>query len=986
MKTRISHLCVTTLAIGAIASPCLASDHADPMSLNIFQLQEDPAANLTDLDAFLADAEGLPCLTPESLANADQLIVNLCVRRRLLPRQTAWLDEKERLTHYSFRVHFDFNPELRFFNPAKTRSGEDFAAALKALDDVIPAAVKARDDARKAAPPMGNAISTLEADAQRKLDDIVSKRKTLVDQHQADDLMQRLYGGILDNPAGIAEEAMLDFHVNFDADGENSEASLDEDKSSVQGIPGKINAVVDGRRSLDGTKDVVTAKPFKPGEINVQAGVFDDPFIFPRFFRGNVVGIVTSIPLSHLHRPDGLPVKGHSMLVWATTHKDDGTQSDHVGRSLRTQLPRFGYLNTLPPSQHVAEISRVHMQPTLMENGLATFLSPLEAHRHYDSTPDVMIYDLSKPAKFPNGRWLADDVSQLLADAGETLLFELAYTESKQSPRATINDKEFRATFPYLAPRWTTKEIADLNAPGARFGEFDLGESKDAPEAHNAAIPGTKLTGQRVPDPQESDVIAPPDFRIIVWRSIHQGLLIGIIALGALAFYLSRGVLPKLAMLVIALSSLCAIKSIKADRVANTDAAWMTQPLSKFHLMLAGTGTIAFFGLWSLYAFGIRRGRSKATDEKPVLLGDQRPQQADYQYDGTTFNEVRDAVMTEPYYGSIWGETNDKPLPIYKTTFERVARGMFSLTKRFLFLDAAQRTLISHADLRKGNDGKGVERLVHPNGICLTGRWKINTDCPTDYTGYFAKGSEGLCIARYSTGLKVNRGQMRTLSMVGKLYPTTNRDEKHRTASFITQEDLGAAYSEGIHDAVLRNAPNITITNRFPDLATLFLFAFTFGRADNRNSERQLYEVAELGKPDNVPTKCPRFMQLTINKEASPKVGGGDENADFRDEILAHIYDRGVAKATRKLVFNIEVSDVGEVTGKINKGVTGAEWINIGSITFDEAAASPGGDFIIHFHHPKWRLDRNAPGTESGPVGIFNVVNKIIEKFGPSKS
>jgi hypothetical protein len=709
--------------------------------------------------------------------------------------------------------------------------------------------------------------------------------------------------------------------------------------------------------------------------------VFDDPFIFPRFFRGNVVGIVTSIPLSHLHRPDGLPVNGHSMLIWATTHKENGTQSDHVGRSLRTQLPRFGYLNTLPPSQHVAEITRVHMQPNLMENGLATFLSPLEAHRHYDSTPDVMIYDLSKPAKFPNGRWFADDVSQLLADAGETLLFELAYTESKQTPRATTNDKEFRATFPYLAPRWTAKQIADLNATGARFGEFDMGESQDAPEAHNAAIPGTKLTGQRVPDPQESDVIAPPDFRIIVWRSIYQGLVIGIIGLGALAYFLSRGVLPKLAVLVIALCSLCTIKPINADRVANTDAAWMTQPLSKFHLLLAGTGVTALLGLWSLYAFALRRGLRKAAEESLMPLGDQRPQQADFQYNGTAFNEVRDAVMNDPYYGSTWGEASDKALPVYKTTFEGVARGMLSLTKRFLFLDAAQRTLVSHADLRWGTDGKGVERLIHPNGICLAGIWKINDDAPTNYTGYFAKGKEGLCITRYSTGLKVNRGQMRTLSMVGKLYPTTNRNEKQRTASFITQEDLGAAYSEGIHDALLRNAPNITITKRFPDLGTLFLFAFTFNRADTRNSERQLYEIAELtkaGEPPITQPNCPRFMQLVINKELSPKISGADDTADFRDEILAQIYDRGVAGTKRKLVFDIEVSNDGEVKGLINKGIQGANWIKIGTLTCEEAAASHNGDFVIHFHHPKWRLDRNKPGSDTGPSKSAAFINKTI--------
>jgi hypothetical protein len=30
---------------------------------------------------------------------------------------------------------------------------------------------------------------------------------------------------------------------------------------------------------------------------------------------------------------------------------------------------------------------------------------------------------------------------------------------------------------------------------------------------------------------------------------------------------------------------------------------------------------------------------------------------------------------------------------------------------------------------------------------------------------------------------------------------------------------------------------------------------------------------------------------------------------------------------------------------------------------FDEVVASYNGDFVIHFHHPPWRNDRNDPST-----------------------
>ena len=40
---------------------------------------------------------------------------------------------------------------------------------------------------------------------------------------------------------------------------------------------------------------------------------------------------------------------------------------------------------------------------------------------------------------------------------------------------------------------------------------------------------------------------------------------------------------------------------------------------------------------------------------------------------------------------------------------------------------AAQRAIDSSADLRWGIDGRGFRRLLHPNGICLTGMWKISS-------------------------------------------------------------------------------------------------------------------------------------------------------------------------------------------------------------------------------------------------------------------
>src|SRR6185295_3642737 len=112
----------------------------------------------------------------------------------------------------------------------------------------------------------------------------------------------------------------------------------------------------------------------------------------------------------------------------------------------------------------------------------------------------------------------------------------------------------------------------------------------------------------------------------------------------------------------------------------------------------------------------------------------------------------------------------------------------------YFFLQAAQRTVDSQADLRWGPDRSGYRRLLHPNGVCLFGQWQITADTP--YTGYFARGRTALLVARYSTCCgETRRGHTRSLALVGKLFPTTDPDHAAplRTANFITQEDLGGA-------------------------------------------------------------------------------------------------------------------------------------------------------------------------------------------------
>jgi len=311
----------------------------------------------------------------------------------------------------------------------------------------------------------------------------------------------------------------------------------------------------------------------------------------------------------------------------------------------------------------------------------------------------------------------------------------------------------------------------------------------------------------------------------------------------------------------------------------------------------------------------------------------------DRTFAGSRFADVREAIFANPY---------PRPFPRFPVTLWSVLRGL---------LPAAKRSVDSQADLRWGPDRKGYRRLLHPNGICLTGTWRI--DEPTPYSGYFSGGSRGLVIARYSTCCTETRsGFTRSLAMVGRVYPTTERDHPTPlpTASFITQEDIGGADSAHINDAIFRNAPDTTLSRRGSGFLTLIATGIFLGFADKKTTIRQLYEIAELGKKPGEPTRAPEFMQLSVVPE-QPTIT--DKGIDLRDEILEQI-----AK-NQTLSFAIETSDTGVTKGlPIYQRRTITAWRRIGTMTFGEAVASYNGDHVIHFNHPPWRSDRNDPATQ----------------------
>ena len=255
------------------------------------------------------------------------------------------------------------------------------------------------------------------------------------------------YGGTIKNPKGIKQDVTIKIRLNNDA-------SLKQ-------------------KSFEGLQN--------PDSIRLFTGVRDDPFIFPRFFKRNAIVMVLSIPFSSFPNNNQ-----RDWLLWGTsTQIKDGVQIDHVGRSNRTQVGRFDFLNTLHPSQHVAAIeehnrTRERVQKFLMQcfPPLVNAYQPLFAIRHYDYVPDVMIFTKQSPVGFPNGRKLTDDVAVLTCDQGDCPLIENSFIDSTQWPRATVNDKSFLQEFPYLAEPWDSTPPAaaapSIGVSGALAAVWDI--------------------------------------------------------------------------------------------------------------------------------------------------------------------------------------------------------------------------------------------------------------------------------------------------------------------------------------------------------------------------------------------------------------------------------------------------------------------------------------------------------------------------------
>lgn len=284
------------------------------------------------------------------------------------------------------------------------------------------------------------------------------------------------------------------------------------------------------------------------------------------------------------------------------------------------------------------------------------------------------------------------------------------------------------------------------------------------------------------------------------------------------------------------------------------------------------------------------------------------------EYEGNSFSSIWQQVASDEYV-----------LPRNEISFGYILNWGINEIRA-----SAKRTLSDHSDILPQ-----FTKLVHPNGVCLSGKWRIITDNP--YGGHFKQGSEAFIITRASVAFnKTTRGHQRAFGFAGKLFPTTDSDDVVKTANFFLIDNLGGTRAEHYTGVAMTNEPDSSITLAvIRHLIYSIKLAVTFGMADSNPGIRQLYEVSYLGEANTSTVRTPRWMRVQALQ------GQTANAADFRDELNVDAHGG-------EIKFSISVASSQDTHGRKN-------WTEIGEIILDASVVSNSCDHRLHFHHPKWK-------------------------------
>lgn len=220
------------------------------------------------------------------------------------------------------------------------------------------------------------------------------------------------------------------------------------------------------------------------------------------------------------------------------------------------------------------------------------------------------------------------------------------------------------------------------------------------------------------------------------------------------------------------------------------------------------------------------------------------------------------------------------------------------------------------------------DKLLHSNGICLSGVWKITEN--STLTGVFKPGTQLPLIARASTTLSgVNKNEKRGFSLAIKIFPTSSKSKKVETLNAFFIDVLAGTELNSIFDAAPTNQPQLGFSLDLPLGAHV---TKTFFAADSNPLFRP---IDHLFYEPGVQTHSKKWISL-VPQKTNPQ----NQIMDFRDEFLDTLNEGSI-------VYDVVLND------QITKLFNIPSWKKFGEIHFTKAAVTYGCDKRLHFPHPK---------------------------------
>ncbi len=293
---------------------------------------------------------------------------------------------------------------------------------------------------------------------------------------------------------------------------------------------------------------------------------------------------------------------------------------------------------------------------------------------------------------------------------------------------------------------------------------------------------------------------------------------------------------------------------------------------------------------------------------------------------GATYQEVLNVLKENPQ--DLSPQSQSEMLTYANGGLPQYPMNMSSLFQKKGQLEAdAQRTTTDKSDYYPR-----IEKLLHPNGVCLAGTWQV--DSKTPYTGAFRSDSEMLFVGRISVAMedtvyKARRG----FGFAGKIFPTMKKNAKVMTQNFFSVDVLLGRKNQRLLDSEMTNNPETGLsfsTLKFATMAAKIDSALK--TADINPLFRPIKNIASFNEQGTL--VAPQFIKFGFPADLIKNT-----EDDFRQELLT------AYRQNKSLSIDVSVAE--------GDSIKEASWKKIGKIKVQQVMASYGCDRRLHFAHPR---------------------------------